>query len=156
MARVLIIACGNSLRGDDGAGWRIAEALVEQPSVTAGAEVIFSPQLTPELSAKLSETQTAVFVDAGTDLAPGEIAFEPVEPSRWEPGATLHYLSPANLLSMAQIQYGAIPQHAFTLTVGGEQFGYSEKLSEPVLKAIPEAVTRIVECVASASKMYQP
>ena len=44
---------------------------------------------------------------------------------------------------MAGEIFASAPQHAFAVTVGGASFEMSEELSEPVRRAIPEALTEI-------------
>ena len=44
---------------------------------------------------------------------------------------------------MAAEIFGAAPKRAFAVTVGGASFEMSEELSEPVRRAIPEAVAEI-------------
>ena len=60
---VLVIGYGNPLRGDDGAGWKAAELLAEDPRL-AGAVVLARHQLTPELADDVSRASLVVLVDA--------------------------------------------------------------------------------------------
>ena len=66
---VLVIACGNTLRGDDGAGPEVGELLAVELEGT-GAEVVVVDQLLPELALDASRSGRVVFVDAAADLPP--------------------------------------------------------------------------------------
>jgi hydrogenase maturation protease len=60
--RTLLIACGNSLRGDDGVAHRVLELL------GARAEARSVMQLTPELAAEIAGFDTVVFLDAAAGI----------------------------------------------------------------------------------------
>ena len=63
---MLIIGYGNPLRGDDGVGWRVAEAA--GTALPEGAATVLAVhQLTPELSAPISRAGRVVFVDAAAE-----------------------------------------------------------------------------------------
>ncbi|MCL4804536.1 MAG: hydrogenase maturation protease, partial [Anaerolineae bacterium] len=66
----LVIGYGNPLRGDDGVGWRVVEALEESLSASS---LIAVHQLTPELAGTISEVGQVVFVDATAGNSPGEV-----------------------------------------------------------------------------------
>ena len=61
-ADALVIGYGNTLRGDDGIGPAVAEAVAALG--LPGVRVIVAHQLTPELAADLADAQLVVFVDA--------------------------------------------------------------------------------------------
>ena len=74
-AGILVIGYGNELRGDDGIGPRVAEAVAARNH--PGVRVRIVCQLVPELAAELAEARTVIFVDAlmdpdggATELAP--------------------------------------------------------------------------------------
>ena len=77
---VLVIGYGNSLRGDDGVGPRVAELAAADPRL-AGAVVAAHHQLTPELALDMSAARLVVLVDATTDAAPGVVAVRRVDPA---------------------------------------------------------------------------
>jgi hydrogenase maturation protease len=61
----LLIGVGNRLRGDDGAGYRLAELLAAEPHPTAAPwQVLAVQQLTPELAAAIAIANAVLFVDA--------------------------------------------------------------------------------------------
>ena len=81
---VLVIACGNALRGDDGAGPAVGELLAAE-LVGTGAEVVVVGQLLPELALDASRSGRVVFVDAAADLPPGSVNVRPVHPEPHAP-----------------------------------------------------------------------
>jgi hypothetical protein len=60
--RVLVIACGNPLRSDDGVAWLAAEQL--RQTLQPPAKVICVHQLTPELAEEASRAEIVFFIDA--------------------------------------------------------------------------------------------
>src|SRR3954467_15466993 len=77
VAKKLVLACGNTLRGDDGVGWEIA-ALLEDDAALADVEVVASHQLTPEMAEPISRADVVVFVDCSAVSGAGEVAVFPV------------------------------------------------------------------------------
>jgi len=142
MTRQLIIACGNTLRGDDGVAWRIAELLLEtfqNPDV----EILTAQQLSPELAHSISMAETVIFVDAAVEMLPGEIRLEAVEAGDALPWNFTHAVSPGALLALTRSMYGTLPKETLLLTVGASSFAFSEELSQSVQRAIPEAIKKI-------------
>jgi hydrogenase maturation protease len=133
----LLLACGNSLRQDDGVGLRIAEA-AEQLFPASRLRIVAAQQFTPEMAAELAGTELAIFVDACAADEPGAIRVYPVA-ARQEACET-HRLDPAALLAMAQSVCGHAPARAFALTIGAGHFGYSEEISGPLRQAVPRVV----------------
>jgi len=150
MERVLILACGNPLRGDDAAGWRIAEAVRERLS-SAEVEVVACQQLTPELAERVSCAETVLFVDASATAEPGSVSLEPVAAARVAAATLTHHLDPATLLGLAHLLYNRAPRRAFVLLLGGQSFSLAEELSEPVRHALPEAIKKIEAFVTQST-----
>jgi hydrogenase maturation protease len=144
MSRALVLACGNSLRGDDGAGAQIAQAL-QIGLQDAGLEIHSQLQWTPELAEPISHAELVIFVDASACLSPGDIRVERITPqdASANTGNMTHQCNPSRLLELARLLYGKNPQRSFLVTIGGASFGYSSELSEPVRRAVPHAVNRI-------------
>jgi hydrogenase maturation protease len=104
--RPVVIGYGNPLRGDDGIGWRAAEILRSRVTEDL-VEVIQCHQLTPEVAASLEGAPLVIFLDAGVDLAAGEISEEMVAKS--EGDAWSHRLTPGQLLSFVERLYDDAP-----------------------------------------------
>ena len=140
MAGTLIIGYGNTLRSDDGLGWRAAEQIAAKQ--TGGdIAVQMHHQLGPELAQPLSEVDLAIFIDAGYQGVPGRVSCQPVEPSDATSGFT-HHVNPGVLLAMARHLFGRCPR-AFIISVVGESFACGETLSPAVQRALP-AVQKLV------------
>ena len=142
MSRALVLACGNSLRGDDGAALHIVREL-QEGGCDPETQIHFEHQWTPELAEPISEANVVIFVDASTALAPGEIACQRVKPIYKSPASLSHQTTPASLLALAEELYKAHPARAFLVTIGGASFALTEELSPPVQKAISRAVESI-------------
>lgn len=119
---VLLIAIGNPLRRDDGAGRRVVELLAPPPTV-AVRHVI---QLTPEIAEDLTGYGTVVFIDAS--VATNEVKLEPVEPGAGAAPAS-HSLAPAEVVALARGLFG-FEGRAWQCHVPGADFDDGEGLSE--------------------------
>jgi hydrogenase maturation protease len=151
---VLVIGYGNSLRGDDGVGPRVAELAAADPRL-AGAVVAAHHQLTPELALDMSAARLVVLVDATTDAAPGVVAVRRVDPAGGasgggagtDGGTSSHHVGPGVLLALARDLYGAAPV-THVVSVGVANLETGEGLSPPVAAAVTAAVDAIAALVA--------
>lgn len=111
----LVIGIGNTLRGDDGVGWRLAEQVRgwKRPAL----EVSAVHQLTPELAPMLAAAGEVLFIDAcfadacfSDDGAPGP-CLVPLAPGALPSGTPRfsHHTTPESLLALAQRLYGRRP-----------------------------------------------
>jgi hydrogenase maturation protease len=76
-AKLLVIGYGNTLRGDDGVGPRVAEA-VERLQLP-GVRTLICQQLSPEHAEMISQAERVVFVDAAVD-GPKEVQLRELVP----------------------------------------------------------------------------
>jgi hydrogenase maturation protease len=142
MNRALVLACGNSQRGDDGVALQIVNYLREvwcDPTT----EFHSQQQWTPELAERFSNVETVIFVDAALGKPPGSIACRRLQPRPRTSLDTTHHTSPEYLLLLAQELYGKHPERAYLVTVAGVEFELGETLSEPVRGAISRTGERI-------------
>jgi hydrogenase maturation protease len=146
---VVIICFGNPLRGDDALGSVVASALSTRGHVE-NLHVVLAHQLTPELALPLSRADLAIFVDAATDLPPGQVERRRVAPARRpsSPHSLGHHQTMAGVLAFAERLFGAAPE-AWAVTVGGEAWDYGQTLSPPVRAAVPKVLHCIDLIVAS-------
>jgi hydrogenase maturation protease len=121
---LLVIGYGNSLRGDDGIGPVVAEAVncLNLP----GVRTLCCPLLAPELADTISRAREVIFVDASA---------EPLEGVRWQkltPGDTsqlmAHSADPRTLLALARDIFGHAPK-AWWLTLPAVDMGFHTGLS---------------------------
>lgn len=134
-----VVGIGNPLRGDDGAGWAVVEALAEL--ATDPVQAVCVHQLLPELLDSIHAADEVIFVDASVDGKPGSVMVTSIQPATDGP-ASSHQLHPAVLLAMGVELYGRMPS-ATLVTITGQDFSYQEQLSPPVQQAVTEAVCQI-------------
>ena len=78
-ARCLILACGNTLREDDGVGPFLAAWAEERFGVEPRVRIITRQQWTPDLAVDLAEAEAVIFIDCSVDGEPGSVKIAPVE-----------------------------------------------------------------------------
>jgi hydrogenase maturation protease len=122
-AGALVIGYGNTLRGDDGIGPAVAEAVAVLG--LPGVRVIVAHQLTPELAADLADARLAVFIDAA---AGGEPVTAVRIAASAAGGVMSHAADPRGLLALCEAVYGRFPE-AWLVAAGGSDFGYRDGLS---------------------------
>jgi hydrogenase maturation protease len=137
---ILVIGYGNTQRGDDGIGPRVAEAIAA--AHLPGVRVVSSFQLVPELAADLAESRLAVFVDAVADPTRSDIELRPIAPAETTDWST-HTADPRVLLALTQAVYGHAPE-AWWATVPSLDFGFGERLSPLAEQGVRRAVDRIM------------
>jgi hydrogenase maturation protease len=136
----LVIGIGNTLRGDDGIGVAVAQQLAAQH--LPDLQVIACHQLTPELTALISQAEQVIFVDASANLSAGDVKVIPLDLDSARALAT-HHWAPTALLMAAKVLYSAQPRSAL-VAIGAQHFGYCEQLSEAVARALPRATQLIL------------
>jgi hydrogenase maturation protease len=153
MTRVLIIACGNPLRSDDGAAWHAAETL-RRTLPSGQAEILCLHQFTPELAEAASHADAVIFLDAAAKGTPGQVVCEPVGAEAADSHFS-HHLAPASVIALARQLYGASPQ-AFVVSLCGECFDHGEDLSRVVAAALPEFVRTVDQLLSQMSTTLSP
>ncbi len=146
--KTLVIGYGNTLRGDDGVGFRVAEQLA---GVGDQVQAIAVHQLTPELSAEVADAETVWFVDAwvgGSTPTVTPLAIASAPP------AMDHGWQPESLLHLAKVLYGAAPV-AYHLLIPAQQFDYGETLSEAARSGVDWAIQTIQAAVESHPDVVQ-
>jgi hydrogenase maturation protease len=145
----LILACGNTLREDDGLGpWLAAWAedrFRNQPSV----RVISRHQWTPELAADIAEAEAVLFIDCAANGNPGRIEAVPVAPGSDSPTLGTHQLDASQLLHLSRELYGRTLRRARLLTIGAASTELREGFSDAVRDALPEACRQIALTINS-------
>jgi len=135
---LLVIGYGNTLRGDDGVGPRVAEAVSSMglPSV----RVLVCQQLSPEHAEPISQADAVVFVDAAVDT-PGEVQMRPLEPNK-SSQLMAHAADPSTMLALARDVFGHAPR-AWRLTIPAVNLEFGETLSPIAQNALAVATNRI-------------
>jgi hydrogenase maturation protease len=141
MSSVLVIGYGNTLRGDDAAGVRAAELIVQR---VQEIECLCVHQLMPELAENISRTDLVIFFDAQagcTDLTVRSLAAVPVSLLH------THIVSPEILLTLSRDVYGRLPSQAYAIGIPAFQFDFSEELSPETQQAVLTAADRALEYI---------
>jgi hydrogenase maturation protease len=145
--RCLILACGNTLRSDDGVGLWLAEWAIKRFAENAEVRVIARHQWTLELAEDVARAESVLFIDCSVDSPAGSVLLSPVEAAELERGMSTHHSGAAELLALARDYYNSLPRHARQLTIGAGSTELGEVFSEAVTAALPEACRRIEEMV---------
>jgi hydrogenase maturation protease len=134
MPRIVVFGYGNPLRGDDGAGWRVAETVAER--WTAQLVVRTGHQLLPEWAADLHRADVVYFVDASIEV--DEPTLEPVSRDCEVAPIDGHSLGPRQLLRVAHEVFGRAPS-GLLLHVPAISFGFGETLSPAAASGVRQA-----------------
>ena len=138
-ARCLILACGNTLREDDGVGPFLAQWAEERWRDDQRVRVLCDHQWTPDMAQEIAAAEAVIFVDCALDQEPGQILLRELSSASLKPGLVTHHLGAAELLSVAQELYGTQPRRSCLLTIGAGSIELGEGLSPAVRDALPGA-----------------
>ncbi|MGC3958579.1 MAG: hydrogenase maturation protease [Verrucomicrobiota bacterium] len=135
---MLVIGYGNTLRGDDGVGPRVAEAVgaLRLP----GVRTLICQQLSPEHAAPISLAEKVIFVDAAVD-APQEVQLRRLEPSDTTQ-LMAHAANPCTMLALSRDVFGHVPQ-AWWLTIPAVNMEFCESLTPEAQRGCAEAIDKI-------------
>ena len=146
--RCLILACGNTLRGDDGIGPWLATWAEERFNEDPTTRVLSRQQWTPDLAEDIAQAESVLFIDCSIESAPGVVRLIEVQPAAPTQGLATHHQGAPELLSLARDLYDSLPSKAMMLTIGAGSTELGETFSDPVLDAIPQACALLEETVA--------
>jgi hydrogenase maturation protease len=135
----LILACGNTLREDDGIGPYLAHWAEERWRTDPRIRVLCDHQWTPEMVEEVAHAESIIFIDFATDCAPGSVRTMPVESASASSKIGTHHLDAAQLLALSTQLYGQAPHNSLLLTVGAASLELREGFSAAVEAALPEA-----------------
>lgn len=138
-ARCLILACGNTLREDDGVGPFLAQWAEKRWRNDARVHVICDHQWTPEMVEDVAQAESVIFVDCATDCKPGLVRTMAIDPAADTAKLGTHHLDAAQLLALSRQLYGRMPRSSLLLTVGAGSLEMREGFSKAVRAALPEA-----------------
>jgi hydrogenase maturation protease len=147
--RLLVIGYGNTLRGDDGAGPKVAELIAGLN--LQGVETLACDLLTPELADPISEAESIIFVDAAL-TAPHKVELCPIKAAD-SSQIMAHAADPRTLLAVARDVFGRVPR-SWLLRIPIENLGIGEGFSPTARKGVQEAVEMI--CGLVATREHQP
>lgn len=140
--KLLALALGTPLRGDDGAGLAVARGL---EALLPGLVLVEAQELAPEHADRIAEADGVLFLDASVAGAPGEVRAARLLP-RTARAAVIHALMPEEVLGLARALHGRCPPAAL-VTVTGKEFAFGDALSPEVEAALPLAREKARELV---------
>jgi hydrogenase maturation protease len=151
MAKDLVIGYGNADRQDDGVAWHVlaslARSLGRSVPLEAGdeftpssgePELLFVPQLTPEMAEDIAAYQRVCFIDAHTGEIDQEVRLLEIRPD-FQAAPFTHHMTPQTLLLVAQKLY-TVQIQGWLLSVHGYEFGFARDLSPQTEVLVPRAV----------------
>jgi hydrogenase maturation protease len=130
-----VLCFGNPLRGDDGAGWVVAEAVAHHWPRRVMVRV--GQQLVPEWAADLAEADVVFFVDASPLV--GEAELEALSTDEDHTPVDGHDLSPAQLLRLTRAAFGRSPR-ALVLSVPAVNVEFGQTLTPVAARGVARAV----------------
>jgi hydrogenase maturation protease len=145
--RCLILACGNTLREDDGVGPFLAGWAEEHWRGDERVRVLCDHQWTPEMVEDVAAAESVVFVDCAADCDAGLVRCMPVDPASDMTKLGTHHLDAGQLLALSRQLYGRMPCSSLLLTVGAGSLELGEGFSGTVERALPEAQGRLEDSV---------
>jgi hydrogenase maturation protease len=137
--RCLVLACGNTLRSDDGVGPFLAEWAAERFRDNPDVRVVATQQWTPDLAEKIAEAESVLFVDSSLESIPGRVSLTPVDVQLGNQSVATHRLDASDLLGLTHELYGSRSAHAMLLTVSTGSTELGETFSDRVEVALPRA-----------------
>ncbi len=154
MARVLLLGVGNTLRGDDGAGYCLVRAIAECGGVD-GARLETVQMLNPGHFSLLEGSDVVVFVDAYVDPEMPEdsrVAMLELDPSGLSPGDVAeivqatdpHGMDPIRLVVFAYAA-GFFRGRGYLVGVRPERIEFMEGLSPTVMDSLGDAYDKLRE-----------
>lgn len=143
----LILACGNTLREDDGVGPWLAAWAEERFHNDTRVHVIARQQWTPDLAEEIAQAESVLFIDCSVELPPGSLRITQVEPSTPVQGLATHHQGAAELLALARDLYDSLPSKAQLLTIGAGSTDLREGFSTAVMTVLPQATSALDETV---------
>jgi hydrogenase maturation protease len=147
--RCLILACGNTLRGDDRVGPWLAAWAEERFSTEPSVHVVSRQQWTPDLAEDIARSEAVVFIDCAVDSPPGTVRVSRVQSARSATGPATHNVGADELLALSEELYSSLPRNALLLTIGAASTELGEEFTTIVKDALPQACRMLESSVRS-------
>jgi hydrogenase maturation protease len=159
MAGTLVLGLGNILLGDEGAGIRVIQRLLERYDLPKGVQAIDGGTLGMALLPYLEDASRLVLVDAiQADRAPGtllRLVGEQMVSFLQEPAVACHQQSLHNLVATAVLQ-GYLPDDMVFWGVQVGSAGVGLTLSPPVAAGVDTLVDSVLAELARWDVHPQP
>ena len=138
----LLVAIGNSGRGDDGLGWAFADRVRQEAGFRGPIEYRY--QLQVEDAALISRVPSVVFVDACAERLAGGFEWRACQPARHFEFST-HELEPGTVLKLCRDLYGTQPT-AWVLAIEGARWALGAGLSPSAERNLRQTLQAFAEC----------
>jgi len=146
--KTLVLGYGNRSRTDDGAGWFVLERL--QELALPNVELLTSHQLDVDHAELITGFDEVIFVDAAIPQSPQSIALTVVQP--WfRSHAVAHYLTPSDVLALAQTLFGRAPR-GILFSIRGSDFNFGTTLSLATERAAGDVVHQIEDLLSTPAQ----
>jgi len=145
----LIIGYGNTLRGDDGVGYVIAETVADWN--LTGVRSLAVHQLTPDLARVIAQSEQLLLIDAVVPSATPNptVTIEPLTID-YSQTFTGHFADPGSLLAIAQMLYDYAPT-TYRLLIPTVSFEFGEQFSTVTQSSMALALDKIKQLVVPSS-----
>lgn len=146
----LVIGYGSDIRGDDGFGIAVAQAVAEAQT---SAVIVKINTLVPELIEKIRVADGVIFIDASLTLACGQMQRTElkVDKGKQRPAplsaSSSHDCAPQTLIQLNYILNKTDPP-AWLFSVGGAQFDYAQELSEAIKASVKTVRDEIITLIS--------
>jgi hydrogenase maturation protease len=164
---ILVVGLGNPVRGDDGVGWRVVEALDHRLDTQAATERTVAPELDwlavggLTLMERLVGYERVILVDALQEgVAPGTVTCRPFDELSSRKAADLdstHDADLATALATGRALGALLPSE---ITVVGVEVrdadAFTDVLSPAVETAVPSAVELLLALLVPAGEEVRP
>ncbi len=158
MKEILVIGLGNPILGDDGVGWKVAEQVLRRlevhPQQSSRTEVDFASLGGLNLMERMLGYRQVILIDAlETGQFPaGTIRVFPLAELP-NPGAShsasAHDTSLLTALEVAKNLQADTPERIDVVAIEARDvYEFSENLSPPVARAVPEAAQKVMEIIS--------
>ncbi|WP_017651635.1 hypothetical protein [Fortiea contorta] len=147
---VMVIGYGDDLRGDDGIGRQVADAIANWHLLSVKCLAI--NQLTPELATILASTELVIFVTTCLISESSQVQVQSLLPCFFS-FVHARINDPRSLLALTQTIYGHSPT-AWLVTIPGVNFAVRENLSAVAKTGIAIALVKIIQILDKNDNLW--
>ena len=147
--KIVVVGIGNLLLGDEGFGIRVVEEL-RKLKLPENVEVHDGGTLGLQILNFLDNADFAIIVDVVKAKGkPGQLFVFEINDAKSKPMLSMHDLDLVKAVEIGKFAYN-LPKKIVVVGVEPEKIEESLELSEEVRKAIPKAVSKVLELISSA------
>ena len=158
--KTLIMGLGNPILGDDGVGWRVAEAVAKLLPIDSNIQIECCAVGGLSLMERMTGYENVILIDSiSTGSKPVgtvyQFSFSQIENIASGHIASAHDASLQNAINVGRSMEIPLPgdESIKILAIEAKEvFDFSENLSAPVERAIPLATTLIMEIIESTNQ----